>query len=84
MTKRKMRAVGVLRAMAAGCGVWIFGMAALPLGSKFLHDPTMENTDPKARIAHFNTIPCKNGSAKECPFVNSGVKGATSSTLEGL
>ncbi len=34
---------------------------------KFMHDPTMENTDPKHRIAHFNTIPCKFGSAKECP-----------------
>ena len=35
MTKRKMRAAGVLRAMAASCGVWVFGMAALPLGLKF-------------------------------------------------
>ena len=34
---------------------------------KFMHDPSMENTDPKHRIAHFNTIPCKFGSAKECP-----------------
>ncbi len=34
---------------------------------KFMHDPSMENTDPTHRIAHFNTIPCKFGSAKECP-----------------
>ena len=35
---------------------------------RFLHDPAMENTDPKDRIAHFNTIPCKWGSVADCPF----------------
>ena len=35
---------------------------------KFLHDPSMENTDPEDRIAHFNTIPCKWGSEADCPF----------------
>ena len=36
---------------------------------KFLHDPAMEDTDPKDRIAFFNTIPCKHGSEKDCPFM---------------
>jgi hypothetical protein len=35
---------------------------------RFLHDPSMEDTDPKDRIAHFNTIPCKWGSEADCPF----------------
>ena len=36
---------------------------------KFLHDPSMEDTDPKDRIAHFGTIPCKWGSEADCPYV---------------
>ena len=36
---------------------------------KYLHDPSMEDTNPKDRIAHFNTIPCKWGSEADCPYV---------------
>ena len=37
---------------------------------RFLHDPTMQDTDPQDRIAHFNSIPCKWGSETDCPWVN--------------
>ena len=62
------------------CDNWCFKQRKCPLKGateggvndgvsqcKFLHDPAMEDTDPKDRIAHFKTIPCKWGSEADCP-----------------